>query len=77
MTEKRPYSIDAGEDCYVKPPSIEEKLKALSITKWILQDRQCADKAAIRGVVNAQMHLRHLRTVSMEQRRITEFFNNK
>ncbi len=50
---------DADEDCYVKPPSIEEKLKALSITNWILQDRQCADKAAIRGVVHAQMHLRH------------------
>ncbi len=45
---------DADEDCYAKPPSMEKKLKALSITKWILQDGQCADKVAIRGVVHAQ-----------------------
>ncbi len=68
---------DADEDCYVKPPSIQEQLKALFITKWIFQDRHCADKAAIRGVMHLKMHLRHLRSVSMKQRRITEFFNNK
>ncbi len=32
---------DSDEDCYVKPPSVEEKLKAISITKWILQDGHC------------------------------------
>ncbi len=62
---------DADEDCYVKPPSIEEQLKAFSITKWIAQDRPCVDRAAIRGVVYSQMHLRHLQSVSTKQRGIT------
>ncbi len=62
---------DPNEDCYVKPPSIEEKLKPLSITKWILDDGQFADKAAIRSVVHSKMHLRHLKSVFMKQRRIT------
>ncbi len=41
---------DPDEDSYVKPPSIEEQLDALSITNWIIQDRHCADKDAIRGL---------------------------
>ncbi len=64
-------AFDADEDCYVKPPSIEEHLKALSITKWILQDEPCVDTAAIRGVVYSQMHLRHLQSVFTKQRGIT------
>ncbi len=50
---------------------------SVQLYKWILRDGQCADKAAIRGVVHSQMHLRHLRSVSMKQRRIAEFFNSK
>ncbi len=48
---------DADEDCYVKPPSINEQIKAFYITNWILQDGDCADKAVIRGVVHSKMHL--------------------
>ncbi len=64
---------DADEDCYIKPPSVEEQLKVLSISKWIIQDGHCADKAAIRGVVHSQIHLRHLRTVSMKRGELQNF----
>ncbi len=67
---------DADEDCYIKPPSIEEQVKALSITKWIIQDGHYADKAAIRGGAFANS-FETPEECFYKKRRITEFFNNK
>lgn len=67
---------DADADCFVELPSITEQLRALSITKKILEDAETVDRSAMRAVIHAQIKLRQQKAVSMKQSRISDFFNN-